>query len=76
MVCRRLDLLDKPCALVSQHYVVCSDHFIASHFADNSKQRLKKGAIPTLFDFSSQNVSVEIMDGDQIIAEGKCTEEG
>jgi hypothetical protein len=59
---------------VSQHYVVCSDHFIASQFVDNSKQRLKKGAIPTLFDFSSQNVvPVEIMDGDQIIVEGKFT---
>jgi hypothetical protein len=59
---------------VSQHYAVCSDHFIANQFLDDSKQRLKKGAIPTLFDFNSQNVvPVEIMDGDQIIVEGKCT---
>lgn len=61
---------------MSQHYVVCSDHFIASQFADNSKQRLKKGAIPTLLDFSNPNVPVEIMDGDQIIVEGRCTEQG
>lgn len=58
---------------MSQHYVICSDHFIASEFVDDSKQRLKKRAIPTLFDFSSQNgVPVEIIDGDQIIVEGKC----
>jgi hypothetical protein len=57
---------------VSQHYTICSDHFIASQFADNSKQKLKKGAVPTLFDLSSQKVPVEVMDGDQIIAEGRC----
>jgi hypothetical protein len=60
---------------VSQHYTVCSDHFIASQFADNSKQKLKKGAIPTLFEFSSQKIPVEVMDDDQIIVEGRCTEE-
>jgi hypothetical protein len=58
---------------VSQHYVVCSDHFIASEFVADSKQRLKKRAIPTLFDFNSPNgIPVEIIDGDQIIVEGKC----
>jgi hypothetical protein len=72
LVCRRFDLLDKPCALVSQQYVVCSDHFIASEFVDDSKQRLKKRAIPTLFDFNGQHaVPVEMIDGDQIIVEGK-----
>lgn len=60
---------------MSQHYTVCSDHFIASQFADNSKQKLKKGAIPTLFEFSSQKIPVEVMDDDQIIVEGRCTEE-
>jgi hypothetical protein len=61
---------------VRQHYAVCSDHFIASHFTDNSKQQLKKGAVPTLFDFSNEKVPVEVVDGDQIIIEGRCIKKG
>jgi hypothetical protein len=57
---------------VSQQYFVCSDHFIDSQFVDDSKQRLSRGAVPTLFEFNDQNaVPVEIIDGDEIIVEGE-----
>ncbi|PSN42290.1 hypothetical protein C0J52_12865 [Blattella germanica] len=69
LVCRRLDLLDKPYSFVSEHYAICSDHFIASQFTDESKQTLKKAAIPTVFEFNNQAIPVEIIEGDQIIIE-------
>jgi len=51
---------------------VCSDHFIHSQFADDSRQRLSKGAVPTVFDFDSQNaLPVEIIYDDEIIVEGE-----
>lgn len=57
---------------MSQQYFVCSDHFIHSQFADDSRQRLSNGAVPTLFDFNSQNaLPVEIIYGDEIIVEGE-----
>jgi hypothetical protein len=57
---------------VSQQYFVCSDHFIDSQFVDDSKQRLSRGAVPTVFDFNNQNaVPVEIIDGDEIVVEGE-----
>jgi len=57
---------------VSQQYFVCSDHFIHSEFADDSRQRLSKGAVPTVFDFNSQNaVPVELIYDDEIIVEGE-----
>ena len=64
--------MDKPHAIVSQQYFVCSDHFIHSQFADDSRQRLSKGAVPTVFDFNSQNaLPVEIIYGDEIVVEGE-----
>ncbi|XP_069672341.1 zinc finger protein 665-like isoform X2 [Periplaneta americana] len=73
LVCRRLDLLDKPCSLVSEQYVICSDHFIASQFMDDRRLRLKKGAIPTIFSFNNQHIfPLDIIDGDQIIVEENC----
>ena len=43
-----------------------------SQFADDSRQRLSKGAVPTVFDFNSQNaLPVEIIYGDEVIVEGE-----
>lgn len=70
LVCKRDDLLDEPITVVNEKYAVCADHFLANQFTDSLRKILKKNVVPSQF-HKSNNEFLELLEGDEIIIEGK-----